>query len=568
MRGAVTPRQSVRFAAVVAAALLAGVLPGTNSAASGAKDGLSLAYSCRFGTVQQDVTVAFTQTYPQTAQVGRPIQPGDLTMTVAIPRDGVGALLPAQSDTLGGSADLAAHVTQGTSTADMDWAGLTADSTPVAGAGDLDLAFAGKVPGVSVTAPGQVAFSVGDLALTLQPHGASPTPPVTPSAPATPTSSGSDGASATAVRSGAVPAGTPAAGTPAPGDTATVPGDVAGTCTVKPGQDTRLATVTVPGGPGGVRPPGQTAAGAGTGSPSGSSPSSSGGAAGTKGGSGGTITRLDAPVHSGRTTCDPPPHGDLDPKRLPPTNPGAIILPMPGMPPFPDAPMCGYAVGFSNVGKLNGAMIINDPHDHPSMADVNSGRRKVLDFGHDYVELDSLLSLTLPPSHSTFLTYGFMPTTAEVDFIPKGLMTVVQTGDDFYDQPILTTIGGYQDIRIHDVRINGTPLDVGPDCHTATPVDVVLQGRKRAKSAGGTGPGLPDYDIADGGPLVDENLTVPPFTGCGTHGDNLNALFTAALSGPGNTLNLSQGRLCDPINVPEQTCRPEIQIPPLPQRRR
>ena len=75
MRGAVTPRQSVRFAAVVAAALLAGVLPGTDSAASGGKGELSLAYACRFGTVQQDVTVAFTQTYPQRGRSASPSSP-------------------------------------------------------------------------------------------------------------------------------------------------------------------------------------------------------------------------------------------------------------------------------------------------------------------------------------------------------------------------------------------------------------------------------------------------------------------------------------------------------------
>jgi hypothetical protein len=114
------------------------------------------------------------------------------------------------------------------------------------------------------------------------------------------------------------------------------------------------------------------------------------------------------------------------------------------------------------------------------------------------------------------------------------------------------------------VRVNGTPLDVGPNCRTASPLDVVLHGRKDAGLPDDDG--KPDYDIQDGGPLTDTDLVIPPFTGCSNHGENLNALFTSAISGPGNSLNLVQGRICDPINAP-YLCQPEIPIPPLPHRK-
>jgi hypothetical protein len=411
-----------------------------------------------------------------------------------------------------------------------------------------------------VTAPGEVAFSVGDLTLTLHPQAAAgaPTPSTPPAAP-TPTTTDSGAAASPAVA-------------PSPGGTATAPpADVTGTCTSKPGQDLRMAAVTVQSGPKGGRPPGGSATGGpsgtgvsapGGGGPTGSSPSS---AAGARQGPGTTIVPQTEPPHSGRTTCDDPPIAPLDPKRLPPVSSTAIVLPLPGQPPFPPVSQCAYVTGFSNVKKQDGAMIINNPYDKPAIADINSGQRKVLDFANQYVEVDSIIALSLPPSHSTFLTYGFMPTTADADFIPEGVMTVVQSGDDIFDQPILTTIGGYQDIRIRNVRINGTPLDVGPDCHTATPVDVVLKGRKDEQVSTG-GDGKPDYDIQDGGPLIDENLTIPPFTGCASHGENLDALFTSAISGTGNTLNLVQGRICDPVSAPE-LCQPEIQIPELPRRR-
>ncbi|MFJ2955756.1 DUF6801 domain-containing protein [Streptomyces sp. NPDC087270] len=577
------PRRVVQLAGVAAAALLAGLLPGTDSAASGEPDGVSLAYTCQFGAGQdpQDISVGIKQAYPADGTVGKPIQPGDLTLTVGIPRAAVTALVPAEADTLSGSTDMKTNITQGTSRTVVIWPDLTAKSTTVAGSGDLDLVLTGKVPGVAVTAGGDLVFAAGDLDLTLHPQSAAGTPsdPGTPTAdPSTPADSGTGGSSSDdsgAVSpsdiSGNAPAGSGSgsgSGTVASGSAAGSLTDITGLCAAKAGQDITLGTVTVPGGTSSTPSSGTSTGATGTsGTPSGS-PSSSPSAGSSPTNTRTTIVPLDtSPPHSGRTTCDAVPHGELDPKRLPPVSPQAIVLPLPSMPPFPDARMCAYAVGFSNVNKLTGAMIINDPNAHPVLADVNSGRRKVLDYTNEYVEVDSLLSFAPPPSHATFLTYGFVPTSAEVDFVPKGLMTVVQTGDDYYNEPILTTIGGYQDIRIHDVKINGVTLDVGPNCHTATPVDVVLKGRKRPSTDTSTG-GLPNYDIVDGGPLVDDNLTVPPFTGCGTHGENLDALFTASLSGSGNTLNMVQAPICSPDDgtTPQNCTEPDIPLPQLPVR--
>ncbi|MCL2551630.1 MAG: hypothetical protein FWE15_03205 [Actinomycetia bacterium] len=548
-------RRSVRLAAVGTAALVAGVLPGTNSAASGGQGELSLSYACQFASGEQDVTVAFAEQFPQTGDVGKPIVPGDLSMAVTIPRAGVTAMLPSGTGSVSAEGDLKTRVTQGTSAVDTDWPGLAAEDTSVAGTDDLVLTLTGKVPGVTVSAAGDVTFSVGELALTLHPQQAAGGTPTTPDP-------GASTADTTAPDATAAPADTGSA-------------DVTGTCTPAPDQDPALATVHVPGTPG-LPAPGRSGSGAaGSGShASGRSPVATGSGSGTSSATtdagqaqtpDGTIVPQDEPVHSGLTTCGKVPIAPLDPARLPPVNPGAVVLPQPGQPPFPPVSQCGFAVGFSNVNKLKGAMIVNDPHDKPAMAEINSGQRKVLDWAHQYIEVDSIIALTLPPSHSTFLTYGFMPTTADVEFVPRGVFTVVQVGDDFFNQPILTTIGGYQDIRIHNVKINGTPLDVGPNCHTATPVDVVMHGRKDGQLPDNDG--LPDYDIKDGGPLTDDNLVIPPFTGCASHGEDLDALFTSALSGPGNSLNLSQGHLCDPVQLPE-SCQPEIQIPPLPQRKK
>lgn len=583
MTGGVGARRSVRYAAVATAALVAGLLPGQDSAASGGAGNVSLGYACAFPSGAQDVTAQFSQQFPAAGSVGIPVRPGKLTLAVAIPRAGATALLPAGAASVTAAADLTAHITEGTSSADAHWSALAAPATAVPGDDALVLELTGAVPGVEITAPGQVAFAAGAFTLTLHPQsapsGGSTPPDGSGSGSPSPADPAADpAADAAADAATPAPTGTPAAtptGTPS---APTTPSDITGVCTPKPGQNTTLGTVPVKARKGAAGSGSGGHGGPADGSGASASPGGAGGngssAAGSSPGGGspdasrpGTVVPLDAPIHSGITTCGATPHGALDPKRFPPHNPGAIVLPFPNMPPFPDAPQCGFVVGLSNIAKLNGATIVNDPYHKPALAEINSGRRKVLDFAHQYVEVDSIASLILPPSHAAFLTYGFMPTTADVDFVQRGVMTIVQSGDDFFHQPILTTIGGYQDIRIHNVRMNGTPLDVGPNCHTARPVDIVLKGRKDAGLPDDDG--KPDYDIADGGPLTDLDLVIPPFTGCVTghgHGENLDALFTAALSGPGNTLNFVQGRLCDPLSAP-QMCQPEIQIPPLPRRK-
>ncbi|MFI5533796.1 hypothetical protein ACIA8O_35195 [Kitasatospora sp. NPDC051853] len=275
--------------------------------------------------------------------------------------------------------------------------------------------------------------------------------------------------------------------------------------------------------------------------------------------------------HSGVNACPPPPEGELDQARLPPVPEGAMVLPLPDMEPFPAVPACAYAVGFANVRKQHQAAVVNDPAGQPALAALNMTRRFVTlwdppEGQQPYFEADSLGYLRLPPTGTTFLTYGFMPTTAVMELEPQGPLTIVATGNSDWDQPAEFTIGGYQWIRLRDVKVNGTPLDVGPDCRTARPVNLELKGRQDDYLPGG-GDGKPDYTLQGGGPLSQRDLVIPEFKGCGTSTENLDALFTAAVSGPGNTLNLVQGAICTPTSDQPNGCEPEIELPALPHRR-
>jgi hypothetical protein len=63
-----------------------------------------------------------------------------------------------------------------------------------------------------------------------------------------------------------------------------------------------------------------------------------------------------------------------------------------------------------------------------------------------------------------------------------------------------------------------------------------------------------------GGPL-DGEIEIPPFSGCGTGGEDLDPLFTASLSGLGNAITMNQGTTCIP-SEPSTPCPPTMPTMP------
>ncbi|MFC9327642.1 hypothetical protein [Kitasatospora sp. NPDC057015] len=614
MGEAVGRRRAWRPAAITTTVLLAGLLPAAASSADGDSGPLRLVYTCASALGTGVARVALGQAYPVAGAVGKPIQPGDLTAEIGLDRAALAALLPpgagagatagatagAGATVIGGRGRLTTRVTQGGSAVDADWAGLTAAAVGVGEDGGLALTFTGAVPPVTVSAPGEVVFTAGDLALDLDvrsgpvagagPVGAHPEPT---SASTTVPTTASTVPPVSASTSVPAPAPAPAsASTSASASGGAVP--LALRCTLQPGRPGGLGTVAVPGGPPSASPgpgapaPSGSPSPSGRGTPSGPVPGtaepSAGSAAGPSSASpapgseplagraeppvaGGTIA-VGGPVHSGVSECPPAPQGALDPNRLPKVPEGAIVLPMPGADPFDPVPACAFAVGYANVGKLGSAALINDPQRDPAMIRVDMHKRIVMLWTDDgspgYVEVDGLGELELPPAEATFLTYGFMPTSARMKLTPLGPLTLTVIGNSDWDQPVITTAAGYQSLTLYDVRVNGTPLDVGPDCRTVAPIDLTLKGRQ--DSGISSDDGRPDYTVQTGGPLSADHLVIPPFTGCGTGGEDLSPLFTAAVSGAGNSLNFIQGALCTPTSDEPNGCTPEIEMPAPPHR--
>jgi hypothetical protein len=148
--------------------------------------------------------------------------------------------------------------------------------------------------------------------------------------------------------------------------------------------------------------------------------------------------------------------------------------------------------------------------------------------------------LALPNASGSFVAFGFVPTTADVTVIPVG-----KAEGRVYDG--VFTGSAKVHLRLSNVRVNGTPLAVGPQCRTAEPVVMNL------KSV------LGEWDILAGG-TMETDITIPSYSGCGVT-EVLDPLFTGLISGPGNhtKLTFSAVNFCFP---PEEAC-----VPPLQRRR-
>jgi hypothetical protein len=224
-----------------------------------------------------------------------------------------------------------------------------------------------------------------------------------------------------------------------------------------------------------------------------------------------------------------------------------IIDPPPNNPTPPR--YCANVTGYANVAKLDAAVL-------QPMGVVNIGPTAFYQChppAPDRCQQANLLANrdgepVLPPAPASFLPFGFVPTT--------GTMQLTQIGTGFADIKLnLTdptgasnsaTVTGRYVARLFDATVDGVPLDLGPNCHTAVPVEVELHGKP------------PTYLLTGGGPLSGV-VTIPPFTGCGVDED-LDPLITGLVSGGGNFVKLTQGSICT-LTGAHGGCPPEEPVP-------
>jgi hypothetical protein len=103
---------------------------------------------------------------------------------------------------------------------------------------------------------------------------------------------------------------------------------------------------------------------------------------------------------------------------------------------------------------------------------------------------------------------------------------------------------GLVSLHISNVRVNGIPLNVGPHCQTARPFDLELSGTP------------PAYDVSAVHGVLTGTINVPSFSGCANGSDNLDPIFDATVSGPGNFAKITQAALCTPAQPKPNGCPP------------
>ncbi|MFC8423151.1 DUF6801 domain-containing protein [Streptomyces sp. NPDC057236] len=484
-------RTRARTTSIAAFVVLAALVPTTASATDPQEIETELPYVCTLPSGRLPATVRISADFPERAGTGEAFSPTGVTTTVELPAEAVADLTAREAAEVRAATRLAVDVAQNTATATATWRG-SAEPVALPASGPLTLTTKGDVPSVAGRSDGDLTFTAGGLAIDLELGTADP---------------------------------------------AAAPGSLTVDCSLAEDAPDKGLLATVPVGTGG---PGAS----GSPSPSGSAEPS-------------------GPPEDGQGDQRGERQGDRSPK---------VLENSPGTAADRDVPPCrydeqhpptdvslnAYVTGYANVKKLKGAAYLP-----PSCVLIEQGLPVMGPPDPEYLIFDTVSYGNFhyqereqtPPFDATFLSFDFAPV--------KATMVMEQTGPMRIDSRMRIRLSDFTTItdtyvraplvlRVLDLEVNGTPLDVGSGCRTETsltsvdpdpanfPGDhLVLYGRgEQIIGQPATG-----YLLLSGGALSGET-TIPAFTGCGTDGEDLDRLLTASVSGPGNLIKQVQGQTC------------------------
>lgn len=494
-------RATARGAVVATAVLLGGMLPGAQAMAGDQEIDADLVYTCDFPSGRQPVKVGVTATVPDAAKPGETIQPTAVVTEVTLPEAALKDLVTAGAAALTAETRLTAQVAQKDHRAESEWIGNTEEAVPIPESGDLTLTASGGVPFVRPLASGDLAFTAAGLSGVLTPRKADGTPLEPPT--------------------------------------------TALACTPDAGQETTMGTVRIAGEEPAATPE----------------------------------PAWSAVDDDKRAEPDDPaaPEVGADKRKLAPAGRA-------GVPPCVGDPNDGlnlvaYVTGYANVTKLHSATKFPvgcaQITQGPTVPDFETQPGFLHLFQDSAVVMQYKGKPQLPPAEGTFLTFGFMPTTAVLEMTqipPKIGADGIQVPNIKSDIAIDLADGSSKNItiitmdfnlRLHDVEVNGVPLDVGDSCRTSKPFTLSLEGRM-TRTAEGV---IDGYTLVSGGPLTG-SATIPPFSGCGGAGEDLDSLFTASISGESGYVKQIQGAPCATVSADPVYCTPDGQPVDIPKAQR
>lgn len=455
------------------------------------------------------LTMRTTVTVPASVKTGQTLSLNDFTTTFALSHDVAHALTSTGSLAGGLAFGLTIHRDGKKDTIPVP---MTFAPTAVPPTGDVTLTATGQAPGLALDTPGAVTLDVTAPTLALSPApagtGTGSGPGTSPGSPGTP--------------------GTPGDNPPAPPSSG-VPGNV-------PPANDSSSTGSDPSTPTTGAPP-QTGTAPPTGtSPTGTPPAKEVTCTLTPGQptSLGTLMVLPGQAAAGSVKAQ----SESD-------EPLTIVTPL----------VLVRIVAKSTVVRL-GANITSTPTALLNgiwtiRLDPNTG-----------IPIDSTVSGTtsFKPQQSTFLGFGFVPVTATVEFLPVDYRNAKQipiTGAITTDANNVSILTSHIDVmaRLSNAKVNGQPLDVGPDCVTSQPVGLDLRGPYEPLGVGsiGTDPNSPDPKF--------RGFVLPPFRNCGAT-EPVSPLLTGMASGPGNQAHVETLNLAECTSPDHTQCPPDPNLPP------
>lgn len=265
-----------------------------------------------------------------------------------------------------------------------------------------------------------------------------------------------------------------------------------------------------------------------------------------------------APARAGNPPADNPAKCLPFPKGLKLNPRFPLPKPLPGSNVFhAPLPACAYATGFTNARKLNEAALVG-----PGLTDLRLGLTTFLKSTNKFSYIQTRAAgqfefhgqPVLPPARATLLAFGFVPVSATIQISEIGSLNVALiscTPTKNCPNPPPKSVAlffGLVSLRISEVDVNGVPLNVGSHCQTATPFPLELVGVP------------PTYNVSLIHGVLTGTVTIPSFSGCNTGSEDLDPIFDASVSGPGNFLKVTQAPPCSP-KIGGNTCPPAKPVP-------
>jgi hypothetical protein len=483
IRARPSPRSAFRVVPATVVIVVAAATAGSAAAGEQAVS-LRLDYACVFPSASRPVSTLVTATFPAAGAADHPILPTGTGVAVTLPPAAVADLIRLDAAMVKLTASLSTKVAEGTRQASANWRAFKSPATVITRGRPLTFTATGSAPPITAAAAGEVTVTAGGLTLVFTARKAS-TSPASPANTSPPSPADTSPASP--------------ANTSPPSPANSKPASVRVSCVPRPGQDTILARIAVAG-------------------PASAKPRASG---------------ADNPAK-----CLPfPKNLRLNPRfPLPKPPPGSKTFHLP-------QPACAYAAGYTNARKLNEAALVG-----PGLTDLRLGLVTFTKFTskYSYIQQNAAGQLefhgqpVLPPARATLLAFGFVPVSATIQISEIGSLNVALIAcsppNNCPNPPPKNEalFFGLVSLHISNVDVNGVPLNVGPHCQTATPFTLALTGIP------------PAYNVSLIQGVLTGTVTIPPFKGCSNGTENLDPIFDATVSGPGNFVKITQAPVCTP----------------------